>query len=132
MTLYIYRFYNVVGPRTIRPNSEYHCAISVQATSEPTSVTAVLQGISYNGTRLFTQEKISILPYSSKLCTLKVSIITNAKSSYYPCYTRYSSYNLTSGFHNFLCAPFGLPLSYWSHILFHFINILISNMMYNT
>ncbi|CAH1108875.1 unnamed protein product [Psylliodes chrysocephalus] len=65
-------YYNVVGPRVIRPNSEYHCAVSVQATSEPTTVTALLQGISFNGTPFFTQDQVVIQPYGSRLCSLQV------------------------------------------------------------
>ncbi|CAG9853917.1 unnamed protein product [Phyllotreta striolata] len=65
-------YYNVVGPRVIRPKSEYHCAVSVQAASEPTTVTALLQGISFNGTPFFSQDQVVVLPYSSKICSLQV------------------------------------------------------------
>ncbi|XP_072395001.1 thioester-containing protein 1 allele R1-like [Diabrotica undecimpunctata] len=65
-------FFNVIGPRIIKPNTDYHCAISVQATSQPTSITAVLQGASYNGTPLFSQDQVVIPPYSTRICELKV------------------------------------------------------------
>ncbi|KAG5896879.1 hypothetical protein JTB14_033520 [Gonioctena quinquepunctata] len=75
-------FYNVVGPRVIRPNSEYHCAVSVQETSEPTSVTAVLQGVSFNGTPFLAQDQIVVQPYSSGICRLQIGDLEDGEYSF--------------------------------------------------
>ncbi|KAJ8921010.1 hypothetical protein NQ315_015806 [Exocentrus adspersus] len=71
------RYYNVIGPRVIRPNSEYHCAISLESISEPTSVTATIQGNSYNGSSFFTRDLVIIQPYTSKICALEVTDLTD-------------------------------------------------------
>ncbi|XP_057670871.1 thioester-containing protein 1 allele R1-like [Diorhabda carinulata] len=65
-------YYNVVGPRVIRPNSTYRCAVSVDATSQPTTITAVLRGTSHSSTPLFIQDQIVVQPYSTNTCELQV------------------------------------------------------------
>ncbi|XP_076256034.1 thioester-containing protein 3 isoform X1 [Rhynchophorus ferrugineus] len=70
-------YYNVIGPRIIRPNSEYHAAISVHATSGPTSITATLQGQSSAGSPLLMQYKEVVPPYSSVICRFEVGDIKN-------------------------------------------------------
>ncbi|RZC42764.1 CD109 antigen [Asbolus verrucosus] len=66
------RFYKAVGPRAVRPNSEYHVAVSVQQTSEPTIITATLQGVSPNGSIYTTEDRVQVQPYTSRICRLKV------------------------------------------------------------
>lgn len=66
------RFYKVVGPRVVRPNSEYHVAVSIQQTSEPTTVTATLQGISLNGSIYSSEDRVEVQPYTSRICRLEV------------------------------------------------------------
>ncbi|KAJ8960843.1 hypothetical protein NQ318_020139 [Aromia moschata] len=70
--VFLRRYYSAVGPRTIRPNSEYHCAISLHGTSEPTGVTATLQGTSNNGTPFMSQDFVIVQPYSSQICRMEV------------------------------------------------------------
>ncbi|CAG9825408.1 unnamed protein product [Phaedon cochleariae] len=74
-------YYQVVGPRAIRPNSEYHCAVSVQATSEPTSVTAVLKGISHGGAPFLVQDRLVVQPYGSAVCRLQVGNLEDGEYS---------------------------------------------------
>lgn len=66
------RFYKVVGPRTVRPNSEYHVAVSIQQTSEPTTVRATLQGISPNGSIYTSEDRVEVQPYTSRILRLEV------------------------------------------------------------
>ncbi|XP_050306884.1 CD109 antigen [Anthonomus grandis grandis] len=68
-------FYNVIGPRIIRPNSEYHAAISMHATSGPTIVTATLEGQSESGIPFLMQYKDTIQPYSSTVARFEVGDI---------------------------------------------------------
>ncbi|XP_066246674.1 thioester-containing protein 1 allele R1-like [Euwallacea similis] len=68
-------YYNVIGPRIIRPNSEYHAAISVHATSGPTAVTATLEGHSFSGVPLFMQFKDIVLPYSTVISRFEIGDI---------------------------------------------------------
>lgn len=67
------RYYNVIGTRIIRPNSEYHAAISVHATSGPTAITATLEGQSFTGTPFLVQFKDVIRPYSSVIARFEVT-----------------------------------------------------------
>ncbi|XP_019757340.2 CD109 antigen [Dendroctonus ponderosae] len=68
-------YYNVIGTRIIRPNSEYHAAISMHATSEPTTITATLEGQSFTGTPFLVQFKDVIQPYSSVVARFEVGDI---------------------------------------------------------
>ncbi|CAH0556688.1 unnamed protein product [Brassicogethes aeneus] len=70
--VYCEGYYQVLGPRIIRPNSEFHCAISIQYTSEPTQITCELQGSSLNGTPFFNQDQVVVNPYTSRFCRLEV------------------------------------------------------------
>ncbi|EFA04694.1 CD109 antigen-like Protein [Tribolium castaneum] len=65
-------FYKVVGPRAVRPNSEYHVAVSIQQTSEPTTVRATLQGISPNGSIYTSDDRVEVQPYTSRILRLEV------------------------------------------------------------
>ncbi|XP_030765290.1 CD109 antigen [Sitophilus oryzae] len=68
-------YYNVIGPRIIRPNSEYHAAVSVHATSGPTAITATLQGQSLTGLPFLMRYKDVVQPYSSVICRFEVGDI---------------------------------------------------------
>ena len=72
------RFYKVVGPRAVRPNSEYHVAVSVQQTSEPTRIKAVLQGVSPNGSIYTSEDRAEVQPYTSRICRLEVGDVEYA------------------------------------------------------
>ncbi|KAJ3654530.1 hypothetical protein Zmor_013712 [Zophobas morio] len=71
-------FYKVVGPRAVRPNSEYHVAVSVQQTSEPTRIKAVLQGVSPNGSIYTSEDRAEVQPYTSRICRLEVGDVEYA------------------------------------------------------
>lgn len=68
-----FSYYNVIGPRVIRPNSEYHAAISVHGTSGPTTITATLEGQSFTGTPFLMQFKDTVVPYSTVISRFEVS-----------------------------------------------------------
>ncbi|CAG9766032.1 unnamed protein product [Ceutorhynchus assimilis] len=68
-------YYNVIGPRILRPNSEYHASISVHGTSGPTSITATLEGQSFTGTPFLMQFKDVVLPYSNVISRFEIGDI---------------------------------------------------------
>ncbi|XP_023015119.2 thioester-containing protein 1 allele R1 isoform X1 [Leptinotarsa decemlineata] len=74
-------YYNVVGPRVIRPNSEYHCAVGVQGTSQPTSVTVVLRGTAFQGTPFLAQDQLVVQPYGSGICRLEIGDLEDGEYS---------------------------------------------------
>lgn len=63
----------MIGPRTIRPNSEYHAAVSIESVSAPTIVSASIQGLSYDGRPFSVDDSISVPPYSTRVVHLQVS-----------------------------------------------------------
>ncbi|KAK5646678.1 hypothetical protein RI129_005142 [Pyrocoelia pectoralis] len=65
-------FYKVIGPRVVRPNSEYNVAITVQATSAPTNVNITLLGLSDTGKPFSAYESITVLPYTAKIARIQV------------------------------------------------------------
>ncbi|KAL1497123.1 hypothetical protein ABEB36_008133 [Hypothenemus hampei] len=68
-------YYNIIGSRIIRPNSEYHAVVSVHATSGPTAITATIEGQSFSGTPFLMQFKDVIQPYSSILSRFEIGDI---------------------------------------------------------
>ncbi|KAK4880764.1 hypothetical protein RN001_008910 [Aquatica leii] len=68
-------YYKVIAPRVIRPNSEYHAAITIQETSTPTTVNVSLLGLANTGKSFEAHDSITVLPYNTKIANLRVGNI---------------------------------------------------------
>lgn len=66
------RFYTVVAPRVLRPNSEYHVAITTQETSQPTTVTVEVGGRQHVGGMFAASQTVSVEPYTTRIVKLEV------------------------------------------------------------
>lgn len=64
----IFRYYSIVAPGTIRPNSEYHVAVSVHKNSEPSSIKVGIISATYSNF-----QTVDLRPYSTKLIRFEVS-----------------------------------------------------------
>ncbi|XP_017784771.1 PREDICTED: CD109 antigen-like [Nicrophorus vespilloides] len=68
-------FYKVVGPQILRPNSEFHVAVSAQSTSSPTTVSVAVVGTSLNGRSYSVEDSATVLPHSTSIITLQIEDI---------------------------------------------------------
>ncbi|KAF5298450.1 hypothetical protein FQR65_LT01229 [Abscondita terminalis] len=68
-------YYKVIAPRVVRPNSEYHAAVTIQETSLPTTINITLLGISNNGKSFNGYDSVTVLPYSTKIAKIQVGNI---------------------------------------------------------
>lgn len=66
------RFYIITGPKTLRPNSEYHAAVSVQGTSQPTRVLVEVGGRQESGGTFQINQLTVVPPYSTQIVKLEV------------------------------------------------------------
>ncbi|XP_023288117.1 CD109 antigen isoform X2 [Orussus abietinus] len=65
-------FYTVIAPKVVRPNSEYHVAVSIIGTPVSTTVSVILQG-SQDGEVFFNASQIVVVdPYSTRIIKLEV------------------------------------------------------------
>ena len=71
----LFRFYTVVAPRVLRPNSDYHVAITTQETSQPTTVTVAVSGKQHGGGMFEASQTASVEPYITRIVKLEVSDI---------------------------------------------------------
>ncbi|GFG28314.1 hypothetical protein Cfor_11328, partial [Coptotermes formosanus] len=65
-------FYTVVAPRVLRPNSEYHVAITTQETSQPTTVTVEVGGRQHVGGMFAASQTVSVEPYTTRIVKLEI------------------------------------------------------------
>lgn len=65
-------FYTVVAPRVLRPNSEYHVAITTQDTSQPTTVTVAVSGKQHAGGMFEASQTVSVEPYITHIVKLEI------------------------------------------------------------
>lgn len=65
-------FYTVVAPRVLRPNSEYHVAITTQETSQPTTVTVEVAGKQHGGGMFEAIQTVSVEPYTTHIVKLEI------------------------------------------------------------
>lgn len=63
----------MVGPRIIRPNSEYHASVGIQETSVPTTVNITIWGQSNTGNSFNTYTTVLVEPYTTKIANLEVN-----------------------------------------------------------
>ncbi|VEN35278.1 unnamed protein product, partial [Callosobruchus maculatus] len=69
------RFYNVIAPRALRPNSEYQLSVSIEGTSAPTSVIAIVRGTSHKGHPFSAQGNTIVSPFSSNIVSIQIGDI---------------------------------------------------------
>jgi hypothetical protein len=67
------RFYTILAPRVLRPNSEYHVAITTQKTSLPTIVTVAVGGNQHGGGTFQATQTVTVSPYTTQIVKLEVS-----------------------------------------------------------
>ena len=65
----------MLAPRILRPNSEYHVAVSTQMVSEPTTVIFGVVGTDTDGEEVDISQSVTVEPYSTQTAKLKVSKI---------------------------------------------------------
>lgn len=70
--LKMFRYYAIVAPRVVRPNSEYHVAVSIVGVSEPTTTFVELSGQLDSGESFAVSENIVVEPYATRLLNLEV------------------------------------------------------------
>lgn len=70
----VFRFYTIVGPKVLRPNSEYHVAVSTQGTTSPTTVVVDVGGKQDSGGVLKVTQFVKVDPYSTKIVRLEVRV----------------------------------------------------------
>jgi len=69
----LFRFYTIVGPKILRPNSEYHVAVSTQGTTSPTTVVVDVGGKQDSGGVLKVTQFVKVDPFSTRIVRLEVS-----------------------------------------------------------
>nr|XP_018897644.1 PREDICTED: CD109 antigen-like isoform X2 [Bemisia tabaci] len=65
-------FYSVIAPKVLRPNTEYHVAVSVEDASQPTSVIVQVGGKQDSGGTFRTSEYVTLAPYASQIVKLEI------------------------------------------------------------
>lgn len=93
-------YYTIVSPKVLRPNSEYHVAVSTQGTTQPTTVVVDVGGKQDSGGVLKVTQFVKVDPFATRIVRLEVScwITWTADRqaegavfrlvSYVPCYAR--------------------------------------------
>lgn len=62
--LCVFRYYSIVAPEVVRPNSEYHVAVSLHESSTPCEIRVGIEGIA---NRYANFREASLQPYTSQL-----------------------------------------------------------------
>lgn len=62
-----------MGPKILRPNSEYHVAVSTQGTTSPTTVVVDVGGKQDSGGVLKVTQFVKVDPFSTRIVRLEVS-----------------------------------------------------------
>ncbi|KAJ8680026.1 hypothetical protein QAD02_015813 [Eretmocerus hayati] len=65
-------YYSIVAPRWVRPNSEYHVAVSVIGVSEPTSTFIELSAQLDSGESFAVSDTIVVEPYATRVLSLEI------------------------------------------------------------
>lgn len=58
----------------LRPNSEYHVAVTTQETSQPTTVTVEVSGKQHGGGMFEASQTVSVEPYTTHIVKLEVCV----------------------------------------------------------
>jgi len=75
LNIYLFSFYTIVGPKILRPNSEYHVAVSTQGTTSPTTVVVDVGGKQDSGGVLKVTQFVKVDPFSTRIVRLEVSLM---------------------------------------------------------
>ncbi|XP_011502894.1 PREDICTED: CD109 antigen-like [Ceratosolen solmsi marchali] len=65
-------YYTIVAPKIIRPNSEYHVAVSIIGYSEPTTTFVELSGQLDNGESFAVSESVVVEPFATRILSLEI------------------------------------------------------------
>jgi CD109 antigen len=65
-------FYTIVGPKILRPNSEYHVAVSTQGTTSPTTIVVDVGGKQDSGGVLKVTQFVKVDPFSTRIVRLEI------------------------------------------------------------
>ncbi|XP_012262615.2 CD109 antigen-like isoform X2 [Athalia rosae] len=65
-------YYTVVGPKIVRPNSEYHVAISTTAISAPSIIYVELNGELESGDLFNVSQTVTVEPYQNRIIKLEI------------------------------------------------------------
>nr|CAD7195115.1 unnamed protein product [Timema douglasi] len=65
-------FYTVVAPKILRPNTEYHVAVTTQGASQPTRVTVNVGGKQDAGGMFRTSDTVTVEPYTTHIVKLEI------------------------------------------------------------
>ncbi|XP_014214992.1 CD109 antigen-like isoform X2 [Copidosoma floridanum] len=65
-------YYSIVAPRVVRPNSEYHVAISIVGVSEPTTTFVELSGQLDTGESFVVSDSVVVEPYATRVLSFEV------------------------------------------------------------
>lgn len=69
-------YYTIVSPKVLRPNSEYHVAVSTQGTTQPTTVVVDVGGKQDSGGVLKVTQFVKVDPFATRIVRLEVSCRT--------------------------------------------------------
>lgn len=72
---FLFRFYTIVGPKVLRPNSEYHVAVSTHGTTSTTTVVVDVGGKQDSGGVLKVTQFVKVDPFSTRIIRLEVSLL---------------------------------------------------------
>lgn len=70
-------YYTIVSPKVLRPNSEYHVAVSTQGTTQPTTVVVDVGGKQDSGGVLKVTQFVKVDPFATRIVRLEVSCQKN-------------------------------------------------------
>ncbi|XP_046746805.1 CD109 antigen-like isoform X2 [Diprion similis] len=69
-------YYTVIGPKVVRPNSEYHVAVGTTEISQPSTIYIELNGDLDSGNFFNVSQTITVEPYSTRIVRLEVGDTT--------------------------------------------------------
>ncbi|XP_046483767.1 CD109 antigen isoform X3 [Neodiprion pinetum] len=69
-------YYTVIGPKVVRPNSEYHVSIGTTEISQPSTIYIELSGNLDSGNVFNVSQTITVEPYSTRIVRLEVGDTT--------------------------------------------------------
>ena len=69
------RYYSIIAPKVVRPDSEYHVAVSTTGISTASTIYIELNGLLDNGDIFNVSQIIRVQPYSTGIIRLEVSLL---------------------------------------------------------
>jgi hypothetical protein len=70
----------------LRPNSEYHVAITTQKTSQPTTVTVGVGGNQHGGGTFQASQTVTVSPYTTHIVKLEVRENLRIETNEFECW----------------------------------------------